>query len=289
MKTYILTLIMALCLALMAQAQAISVGFQAGLTSSKVSGEADQLNGAILETFKFAGGFHVGATVNFKFTDDFGVRSGLVFNQKGGKYTFNGPSYFVFSRQNTNQSPLITTTQRSTSLKYTNAYIDLPVMAYYKLGKFEVHGGLYGSILAAGSAGGRLKLTDIVTSAASPAGQEANFSLDYNYYSDGARSTRSFSVKEVRIDDQPILVPSILGAYYELNEKPKALFKTLDYGFTAGIFYFMNEALYIGVDGQWGQADMTNQEVDYSLSERGVLRNDKDVNTSIKVSIGFSF
>lgn len=267
----------------------VSVGFQAGLTTSKVSGEADELNGETLETFNFAGGFHVGATVNFKMTDNFGLRSGLIFNQKGGKYTFNGPSYFVFRRESTNQSPLLTSAQRNTNLKYTNAYIDLPVMAYYKLGKFEVHGGVYGSILAAGSAGGKLKLTDIVATVASPAGQEATFSLDYNYYSDRAGSTRSFSFKEVRIDDQPIVVPSILGAYFELSEKPKALFKTLDYGLTAGLFYFMNEALYLGVDVQWGQADLTNQEVDYSLSQQGVLRDDKDVNTSVKVSLGFSF
>lgn len=274
------------------QAQSLSFGFQAGLTFSKFQGPLEQDGGTDLESFDFANGFHVGALFNYKLTDQIGLRTGLVFNQKGSKYKYEGPSYFFFSREGA-KAPVATLVTRKQEVKYTNANIDIPVMAFARLGSFEVRGGLYGSVLVAGNAGGSLNLTNIRTITGNNPVVDIMLSLDYSYGTDRV-GTGKGNLDSRIISGEEVFFPSILGAYYEDTERKGSLFNVLDYGLTGGASYFINETFYFGAEIQYGFADLTKNFYDYSklsldANRNRISRADKDTNLTLKFSLGFSF
>ena len=269
----------------------LTVGFKAGLTYTKLNGPSEMLNGESLETKSLSSGFHVGATFNYKITDIFGFRAGLIFNQKGGKYTYSGPSNFYFRNEPPKEDTWIVGS-RDMNYKMTNAFIDIPLTAFVKAGSFEIHAGGYASILAAGSAGGEMSFngSSLKTGAAV---DEFSATLDYNYYRNTARGASGF-LTEILVDGERVITPSIQGAYYEYEVKEGSFLKTLDFGLTGTLNYFINEGFYIGVDFQYGLADLTNDEMDISYSVLNEdltrpTRNDKDTNIGFNVSLGFSF
>lgn len=290
MKNILLSFILLLVITINANAQ-LTVGFKAGLTYSKLNGPSEMFQGDALETKELSSGFHVGATFNFKITDMFGLRSGLIFNQKGGSYTYEGPSNYFF-RNIEPDPPTWLLGTREMSYKMTNAFIDIPFTAFLKLGPIELHGGVYASILAAGSAGGELIFNGTSRISGNPV-EEIIQTLDYNYYNNTARGA-SGSLLSYTVDGEPVLTPSIVGAYFDFDEKDGSFLKTFDFGLTGAFNFFINEGLYVGLDLQYGLTDLTNDKMDqsYSLLNDDLTRpllDDKDSNLALNFSIGFSF
>src|SRR6185436_13718006 len=84
------------------QNEHIGYGFRAGLSLGKYDGPSELgPNGETLETNKMASGFHIGMTVNFKFGDLMGLRTELMFSQRGTDYLYKGPSYYVLEKNTT--------------------------------------------------------------------------------------------------------------------------------------------------------------------------------------------
>ena len=275
-----------------ASGQSWSFGFQAGLTFSKLQGPVEQDAGTDLESFDFANGFHVGGLFNYKLTDQVGLRTGLVFNKKGTKYKYDGPSYFFFKREGA-KAPVATLVTRQQEIKFTNANIDIPVMIFARLGSLELRGGLYGSVLVAGNAGGSLNLTNIRTLSGNNSVADVMFSLDYNYGSDRVGTGNGVLQSRI-ITGEEVFFPSIIGAYYEEPVKKGSLFNVFDYGLTGGASYFINETFYFGAEIQYGFADVTKNFYDYSkltldANRDRIQRADKDNSLTLKFSLGFSF
>lgn len=272
-----------------AQSEFIGFGFRAGLSMSKIDGPSELgPGGEALETNKFTGGFHIGAAVNFKFTDIFGLRTEFAYSQRGTNYTYDGPSYF-FLGQNTLQ-PVTLFGNRTQTIKVSNSYLDIPITAYYKVGYFEFFGGLNTGLLLASSAGG-----EILFEGTTPLNNPINFEvgLDHNYKGDEAGSA-SANTKDISVDGRPIPVPQFLGAYYYDTAKDKNFYKTIDFGVVAGVAYFLNDGLYLSLRYIHGLNDVDENAYDYSLQQLNtngtrIARADENKSRSWQISVGFSF
>ena len=289
-KHYIIFILTCMSFCLNAQNDFIGFGFRAGLSLSKIDGPSELgPGGEELETNKYTGGFHIGAAVNFKFTDIFGLRTEFAYSQRGTNYTYDGPSYF-FLGQNT----LLEVTldgNRTQTLKVSNSYLDIPITAYYKVGYFEFFGGLNTGLLLASSAGG-----EIVFEGTSPIGAQMppfEVGLDYNYKGDEP-GTASAATKDIVVDGRVYTTPQLLGAYYDDTVKDGNYYKTIDLGVTAGVAYFLNDGLYLSLRYIHGLTDVDENAYDYSLQQLNtngtrVPRADENKSRSWQLSVGFSF
>lgn len=266
-------------------------GFRAGLSFSTFSGdlETDQ-SGNELESYGLATGFHIGVNVAYKFTDLVGLRGELNFSQRGTKYTYEGDSYYILGLHEA-ESVLIRG-NRDMTLNVTNAYVDVPITLYYKVGPIELSGGV-GAGLSIGSTGGG----NIVFEGVSPtSGQDLmpfEIDLNYNYRSDGARQVEA-STTEVRVDGRIFNIPDRVGAYYWFEEKDKDLMKGIDVFLVGGLSFYLNEGFYLGGRVFYGLTDVDRNEYDISLanvSSNGDYNYREDTNRNItyQVSLGFSF
>jgi hypothetical protein len=289
-KYYVIIIFTCMSFCLNAQNEFIGFGFRAGLSLSKLDGPSELgPGGEALETNKYTGGFHIGAAVNFKFTDIFGLRTELVYSQRGTNYTYNGPSYF-FLGQNT-LTPVTLQGNRTQTIKVSNSYLDIPITAYYKVGYFEFFGGLNTGLLLASSAGG-----EILFDGTSPIGNPVTpfeVGLDYNYKGDEP-GTFTGTTKDVSVDGRIYTTPQFLGAYYYDTVKDGNFYKTLDFGVTAGIAYFLNDGLYLSLRYIHGLNDVDENAYDYSLQQLNlngtrVARADENKSRSWQLSVGFSF
>ncbi|MEO6130214.1 MAG: porin family protein [Saprospiraceae bacterium] len=275
---------------MVAQNEHIGYGFRAGLSLSKYVGPSELgPNGETLETNKYAGGFHIGVTVNFKFGDLLGLRTELLFSQRGTDYLYNGPTEYILERNTLNSIKI--KGNRKQSINVSNAYIDVPVTLYYRIKGFELSGGLNTGVLLSSNAGGSLIISGI-----SPIGTSIppyTVNLNYNYKKDKAGAYSS-ATQTVNIDGKNYTIPTFLGAYYDFPEKDKNMFKTLDFGLVAGVAYFLNQGLYLGVHYVHGLGDVDRNKYDISfqtLNSDGsfVKRNDINKSRSWQLSVGFAF
>ncbi len=277
----------------MLNGQAVTIGFQAGMGFSKVTGPSEMEDNTELEEFNTTGGFHVGATLNYKIFDNFGLRSGVIFNQRGSSYKYDGPSYLIVYREDPFPTVYLQA-NRETALKLTDAYIDIPVMAFYRAGPLEFRAGLYGSIMVAGTAGGETSFSNVSTISKGSPVDNFKFSLDYSFYADNANAAKFGNLQNISVEGENVILPTIIGAYYEHLEKKGSLIKPIDLGLIGGLSYYLNETFYIGFETMYGLMDISNNRYDYSLFQldqnlERISREDNDVNLSFKFSIGFSF
>lgn len=273
------------------QAQETSFGFKAGLNFSTISGPLEQGEaGMELERYQVATGFHVGGAINFAFVDRFGLRTELLFSQKGGEYFYEGPSYKVFL--DADGADVVTTGTRKMVVNVTNSYVDIPILGYARFGKIEFSAGFDVGILVGSIGQGETNYT-----ALSNSGEElANVitTLDYNYYKNDAREAVGTEISMVQIGLNDVVVPFAEGAYYEFNNKDGSFYNTLDIGVLAGVSFFLNKSLYLGGRINYGLVDITNNSYDVSrqnLQTDGgfISLEDVDKNMSIQASLGFSF
>ncbi|MBP6812476.1 MAG: PorT family protein [Saprospiraceae bacterium] len=280
----------------------IKYGFKTGLNFAHFTGDSETNDaGADLENWKNATGFHIGMTFGYKFTDQFGVRGEFLYSKRGSKYTFEGQSYRIF--KHSNGSVLTLGTSRYL-INVNNSYLDIPIMAYGRLGNFEISGGGYVGLLVQSGGEGSLRYSGKTVlgnnAYVNPNlnDTELNFNLNHNYRKDdpGEGSTKSN-------DEQPVIVkvdaflaetPKTLGAYYDYPEDKGNLYKSLDFGLVGGIAYYISNALYITGRVQYGLADITNNDADLAKARVGtngelIFRDVKHQNFMIQASVGFSF
>lgn len=271
-------------------AQEISGGFRAGLNLSIIDGEAEtNNNGDELEEFKYTQGFHIGGAVNFKFSDLWGLRAEVLYNQKGLEYRYEGPSYWIFPT--VNDGEMISTGTRQTELQITNGYIDIPLMAYIRFSRVELEGGVQVAFLVASRGFGEITYNGFTPNGI-PIGP-FTADLDYNYFSDQTGRNDLPDVETRLVGGTIIEVPTTVGAFYE-REREDQLFNIVDVGLNAGLRFYINKGLFLGFRFNYGLLDVTNDEQDISaqiLDAQGmpILRDDFDRNITLSASIGFSF
>lgn len=274
-------------------------GVKTGLNFSTLKGtpETDAAGNALESVNNFTG-FHIGPTFSYGFTDQFGIRGELMYSKKGAKYTYNGPGSRTFVLEN-NLGKVATTGTSTVQLAVTHVGIDIPVTAYYRIGDFEVSGGVYGSLILQKVGDGALQYAwDKQTGTIG--GKFESF-LDYNYNRDDLGESKGDVTQEVIVQqDQDGFnkrisqLPQTFGAYYDYPEDRGNLYQSFDYGVTGGLTYYLSRSLFIGGRIQYGLADLTRNETDFGFqslnqSTTPVTRNDKDYNFTIQASVGFSF
>lgn len=274
-----------------AQNEKLGYGFRAGASISKFNGPSETgPDGESLESWSNAKGFHIGAAISYKFTDLFGARAEFVFSQRGTIYDYKGPSYYELGRYTVNHTTIGGT--RNQTLNVSNAYIDIPLMVYYKIGMFELSGGLNSAFLIASTAGGS---TDFEgkSSLGNPV-TPFEVGLNHNYKKDKAKGA-SEETFEVTVDGSfPYTVPVTVNAYYEFPVKDKNLYKTLDFGIVGCASIFLNEGLFFSARYVHGLGDVDENLYDVSLKTLNpdgsfVQRADKNTSRSWQFSVGFSF
>ncbi|MCB0665098.1 MAG: PorT family protein [Saprospiraceae bacterium] len=258
----------------------LSYGFKAGLNYNTFNGPLDEA-----ESYDRGTGFHIGVIFKYALTDIFGLKGEFAYTQRGGKYSYDGSSFFLVQRD---PNPILVTGNRNMTVNISNNYLDFPLLAYGKFGRFEINAGISISLLAGSVGAGQLKFTGT-----SPVVNEFNLNLDYRFLGDEAREASQFGTQQIRISNEQVSIPTQVGAYYEYDTKDGNLFRFLELGYIAGLNFYLNEGLYLGVRGNFGLLDVTRSQMDRSFSSFSgnvpMLRNDKDTQISYQLSLGFSF
>lgn len=276
-------------------AQGFAFGFKTGMTLSRINGPSEMLNGEDLESNENAGGFMVGAIVKYKFTDLVGIKAELLYNQKGSRYNYTGMGYQYLPAQGQPNNILLTGEQ-SIDIDISNSYINIPIMGYGRVGKFEFEGGVSVGVLVSSNGSGEVVI-DGNSVTGTPTGRYRGI-LEYRYNNTNPRRIRSVAsdVEELNIDGQIITFPRFLTAYHRFPNleglSSDRVFNALDLGVVGGINYYWNSTLYLGARLNYGLSDVTNNDSGYDVSRLefdGGPRNDKDQNFSIQISLGFSF
>ncbi|MEL6654909.1 MAG: porin family protein [Bacteroidota bacterium] len=265
-----------------------SGGFKAGLNFNNVIGDEESAN----EIFATNTGFHIGASFVYSVTDLFGIKAELMYSQKGTQYTYDGPSYFTFYRNSTG-TPIYAEGNRRSDISIANSYLDFPVLVYYKIGPIELEAGVNAGILVGSTGSGGITFSG-TTQAGSPVA-EFTTGVEHAYYSDEQGLEAVIQGSPVTLNTIPdIIQPSNIDAYYEAADNDDNKFKTIDFGLNAGVAFFLNQGLYVGVRANYGLTDITNEGQDISqaeltLTNQYITRDDQDQNISIQASVGFRF
>ncbi len=275
-------------------AQDIGFGFRTGLNFNRIQGDSEMNGDTELESFSSNTGFHVAATFNWKATDLMGLRGEIVYNQKGGKRSYEGPSYLTLT-STTNGAQIPTTGNRKQSVNLTTSYIDIPVVGYYRpFEKLEIFAGASLGFLVSAPTFGEVEYSGGMTAAGSGI-EPFIYEIDGNYLSDNPGEAffenppNTVSVGGTTTAE----VPASAGVYYEFDRDRGNLYRTIDLGAVAGLSIFLNGSLFISGRINYGLSDITKQEADVSLRSldngQFITRDDMDRNISIQTSIGFSF
>lgn len=293
-RNFFSLLILLFLIPLASNAQSTAYGFRVGLNVSTIlTSDLEAINDVDAESYATNSGFHVGGGVKFKFTDLFGIRAEVVFSQKGTKYTFEGEGAQIFIADN--GTKILANGNKNLSLSITNAYLDIPIVAYGKLGnKLEFNGGFYAGILLSSTAAGQLTFNGNSAALNNPI-DELSLNLDYNYSRDEGINTPDEDIAfTFNADNEIINLPERVGAFFDKDESDSGNpFGVFDAGLTGGISFFLNEGLYVSANAQYGLIDVTKEEFDFSQTTISGLdfatRNDSDTNLSFQFSVGFTF
>ena len=272
-------------------AQDLAFGFKAGLNFSTFSGPLQEdAQGNTVEDYQVNNGFHLGIGTTLMITDLFGVRSELIYSQRGGRIEYDGPSYYVVTAQSGNRIPIFG--NRRQFLDITNSCIDLPVMGVARFGKLELTAGLNAGVLVASSGAGEIDFRNGTVNGDG----NINFliTLDYDFFGDAGSQGTLNNPYSFSADGEEFEIPRSVGAYYEFEENEKRLYTTFDLAAVAGLSFYFNEALYVGGRLNYGLVDITQTELDRSSLEldtngEPARRDDFDRNIWIQASIGFNF
>ena len=80
--------------------QGYNIGIRAGIGQTKFLGPSE-VNAT--ENYSLSGGFHFGINFQWNFSEVIGIRSEIVYNQSGSKYTFESDdAYYLYRRLVTN-------------------------------------------------------------------------------------------------------------------------------------------------------------------------------------------
>lgn len=268
--------------------QSISGGFKVGANFSKLRGPSEMLDGKSLETSDIDNGFHIGGIINFRLSDVLGLRTEILYSQKGTDYTFEGPSYWFFYPDATST---ITSTNgtKKTRLFVSNSYLEIPLMIYGRIGSLELSGGASVGFLLGSKATGEVKYS-------SPTIDPFVVALDFNYNKD--KPMRALEPNQssqlVQSAGVNIPIPTTVGAYYAALGTTDKRYNSFDVGLNAGVSYFFNKGLFLGLRANLGLLDVTKTDQDFSAvtydedAKAFITRDDIDKNLTFQISIGFS-
>ncbi len=261
-------------------------GFKTGLNFSSLKGPVLSEDGGT-ETFEPSTGFHVGPVIQLPITESFGVKAEILYNQAGGKYHFDGNGFNIFRAED--GTKILATGQKKIDLRLLNTYIDVPILAYGRVGAFQVEGGLRLGFLVSSTADGKLTFSGKTELGTPVAEQEQT--LFYNYKKDKAGEANYSEVTQILLDGKKVEIPSKLGAYF-FEDKKEKFFNTFDLGLSVGASYFIGRSLYVGARANFGLSDVTNNKADFNQIKTDGLnlirQADKDKNFQIQLSVGFS-
>jgi hypothetical protein len=286
MAKYIGILLLLLSVTTYSFAQEYNIGVRAGQNYSTIRGTAETN-----EEIGVSGGFHFGINFSYNFTDNFSLRTELLYIQNGYKQDFNGPSYYMI-RKNTGGVVFEQGTREQT-MEISNAYLMIPITGNIRLTrKWEAFGGVYLGMLIGPTGRGRLSFE----STDNPDDIFFSQSLDYKFYGDKAGEIITVGQRPaiILVEGEDVVIPKVVGAYYQYLEKPGNLYNFLDAGISAGMSYYFNRGFYISAKIDYGLLDITNDKVDRSLETLNVdnslkFRSDKDKHIGIQASFGFKF
>jgi hypothetical protein len=294
MKSFFRLFIFCCCLftTLTLSAQEFSGGFRAGLNFASFDGDMEMSadGTTTFESFKTYTGFHVGATFALEFTDLVGIKADLMYSQRGGQIDYEGPSYFYLYQDRNDTNGEINFGRRSSEMDVVNSYIDIPLVAYYRLGPFEIEGGASAGFMVSSRTSGGVTYSGTRFGA----DEEIIFNFEGNYYRDGAGGQSILTLSETPLPRTEVRPPASVGAYYNSNSD-ESLYRRLDFGLIAGVSLFLNNGLYVGVRYQHGLTDVTQGENDLRLTNenssasRSFNTDDVDNNRNIAASVGFRF
>lgn len=269
---------------------AVSYGFKAGLNFIQLKGpaEADD-NGTALESFKGSTGFHIGANINFRFTDHVGLRTELLFTQKGFNSFYEGAAQSIYKADSGNK--IVLTGTASSGLSVFNNYFEVPVMFYVRpVEKIELSLGASAGVLLSSTGSGNFSFTGTA-----PSGLPTNFeyALDYNYVKDAPGEADFTTPTYIDAGNETLTMPSSAGAYFNSTSDEGNAFKTLDFSLNAGLAFYFNSSLYLGGRVNYGITDITNNAYDilrHKVDGNNTIQQpDKDTFLNIQASIGFNF
>lgn len=290
LKNLILLFLMCFSVSLFSQHK---VGVRTGLNYSKYSGPLEPG-----ESYGISNGFHFGISYMYKLPDfPIGFKGELLYTQRGSKQNFlDSLSYLIIDPiAPANLETFIETGKKDLEMDITAGYLSIPLTVHYKpIKKFEFLAGASLDFLVGPSARGNVEFVS------KDRPDEIRFiqSLDHGYGSDGAGEYNTFNNENIIIlvDGEQVTVPKIIGAYYDFTTEQRQRGNRLN-GFNAhligGLNYFVNGQFYIGARYEYGLLDVTNNAVDYSLSELDnnsefIFRDDSDKPYTISISIGFT-
>jgi hypothetical protein len=270
-------------------ADAQAVGIRAGLNYSTFSGPLE-----IGESSNFSNGFHFGFNYGYKFTNKFVVRAELLYTQVGSIKDYAGDGYYKIYPTD-GSATIFEKGDVDLNLNVSNAYINIPLIAAYQITpKFELLGGVSFNFLVNPVARGTIRFE----SHDNPDGILFRQSLDYKYYQDNAQEGRFSNSNNIAIlvNGERVDLPRFAGAYYQFNDvqKTASAYNWFDAGLVGGVNYFFNKGFYAGLTFNYGLLDITDNSVDVSLKDlepdnKFILRDDKDINLSLQISLGFRF
>ena len=266
-------------------AQDFDFGIRAGLSYSKFVGPTDNHG---MESYSFNGGFHFGVNFRYNFSKFFSIQTEFLYNQNGNKYDFSGVGYYIFPGAGDGRASVIDSSW--VSYKNSNAYLTFPFTAHIRtLEKWEFFGGAYVGFLVSPVATGDWIFGEV--------GADHAFDqlIDYNFNKDEVGEFNVFSnTIAIIVNGENYDLPRIVGAYFFYEQKPANRLKSVDLGLTGGISYYLNPGLYLSVRADYGFTDITNNNVDISLSQLNsdgsfIYQEDKDSHFGLHFSLGFKF
>lgn len=267
------------------KSQEYNFGVRAGQNYSTIRGPKEAG-----EDFGYSGGFHFGINFYYNFTDNFSLRTELMYIQNGYDWNFEGDSYYLI-RKNSGVKFEKGTAERNVIV--SNAYLTIPVTAHLRLSrKWVVFGGAYLNMLIGPTGRGTLAFT----STDNPEDIFFRQSLDFRYYSDDLAEfvTAGTLPPLIFVEGEEVLIPKVVGAYYQYYEKKGSNYNFFDLGLSAGVSYYFNRGFYLSLKADYGFMDITNNEMDRSLVEQNednsyIYRSDSDKHLGFQVSFGFKF
>lgn len=275
-------------------AQEFSGGFRAGLNFNTFDGDQEMsADGTItFEEFNSTTGFHVGATFALGFTDLFGVKANFMYSQKGVQKNYtNTPSYFYLYASESDTEGIVNFGQLNGEIAIVNSYIDIPVMAYYRIGPIEIEGGASMGFLVNSRASGGLAYSNTRIGR----GEDIVFNVEGSYFRDEAGFDGLIARSETPLPGTTnTFPPEVISTYYNSNSD-EALFRRLDFALVGGVGFFLNNGLYLGARYQHGLSELTKGENDLRVTNeteiggREFNTEDKDYSRSFQASIGFRF
>ncbi len=292
-----------------------NVGIKAGLNFTTIFRPKEKdSQGASIESGAALTRFIIGPTFKYAITDRNGLMLEVLYVQKGGRYIYDGESYYLLTQQGS-ATTFFFDGNRTETININNGYLDIPLMFYYKTNdNLSLYAGGYVGFLLNSTGDGSLSFNanERTFNGVNTNLTNFNITLDYNYNTDEPGQSTENSVDNqvfnLNSAGQPeafgsFTYPSEYGAYYEYDEginrgQEGNFFNPLDIGLVAGLNFRFDTGLVFGLRGAYGLTDVTNNFYDNSKvttvdpatgNYAPISRSDKDVNFGVQVHVGFEF